>query len=184
MSSSSEDENIELKVGDTFASVQGAKDAVNWFKQQIDTNNKTSLVYHCNHGGRVRGSKSKGERPKQHYNNLGCKAMISFYKSKKDGSLTCKAVNNEHNHEVSAKVFNFENSTLNLKSGNCKPSQIKRVLNEKFQKDLTLQNLKNVLRNISDNNTEDLDRESINFAEFFSDLEDKGGNVDWEEDPD
>ena len=96
----------------------------------------------------MREHKSKGERPKQHYNHLACKAFVSFYKSLKDGTLKCTKVNNEHNHEVSEKIYNLENAKLdeveidlciNLKNGNCKPSQIKRVLKEKFNKDLTIQ---------------------------------------------
>ena len=70
---------------------------------------------------------------------------------------------------------------LNLKSGNCKPSQIKRVLVEKYNKELTIQKLKNILNNLPKTDNQEGD---VDFEEFFTNVEEEGGFVDWEEDPD
>ena len=67
----------------------------------------------------------------------------------------------------------------NLKSGNCKPSQIKRILYEKFKKEITIQKLKNIVRKLP----VDADDE-INLEEFFTSFEADGCQVDWLDDPD
>ena len=68
----------------------------------------------------------------------------------------------------------------NLRQANAKPSQIKRVLKEKFQKEVTLQKLKNLMRKIP----ADDDYGHIDFEEYFTTLEVDGGLVDWLDDPD
>ena len=183
-----------LKVGDVFESVEDAKQkvkefgATNFVDFKVETNNKTCLRMFCKHGGRVRDKKGKGERVKQHYNNLGCKASVTFYKSTKDNSITCNSINSDHTHPVSEGIYNRDNVNLdeveldlcaNLRNGNCKPSQIRRVLLEKFKKDITIQKLKNVLRKIPSEPDADL-----NFEEFFLQHEEEGGHVDWLDDPD
>ena len=97
-------------------------------------------------------------------------------------------MNNEHTHPLSEAIYKHDNLKLsqdemdlcaNLKSGNCKPSQIKRVLYEKFKKEITIQKLKNIVRKLP----VDADDE-INFEEFFTSFEADGGQVDWLDDPD
>ena len=68
----------------------------------------------------------------------------------------------------------------NLKSGNCQPSQIRRVLFEKFNTKISIQKLKNALAKTKG---EDLD-DGVDFGDFLEDLETNGGDVDWREDPD
>ena len=184
-----------LRAGDILANAEEAKEMVKQFSEanfvdfKVDTNNSKTLKFVCKHGERLR-SRSKGDRPKQHYNFIDCKATISFYKSKKDGTCKCTRLDNIHNHPVSEQFYKFDNVTLteeeidlcaNLRSGNCKPSQIKRILLEKFHKEITIQKLKNVLRNkVPSDDPED----DVNFEEFFEGIENEGGEVDWEEDPD
>ena len=195
-SSESEEESRLLKEGDTFANVEDAKEAVKEFGSavfadfRVDTNNKYSLRFFCKHGGRKKDKTGTGARKKQHYNHMDCKASISLYKSQKDGSITCTKINSEHTHPVSKAIFDHNNVELtqteldlcaNLKNGNCKPSQIKKVLLEKFNKDITIQKLKNVMKNIPAN---PLDDDEVNFQDFFTNFEMEGGEVDWLEDPD
>ena len=189
-------ENVErLKEGDHFATVEDAKVAVKHFGEaiyadfKVDTNNKYSLKFCCKHGGRKRIKKCKGERINQHYNNMGCKAVIMFYKSRKDGTLSCTSVDNNHNHDLSEAVYKHDNIELskeeldlcaNLSHANAKPSQIKRVLKEKFRKEVTIQKLKNLMRKIPAGDAHD----EVDFNEFFTALEADGGQVDWLDDPD
>ena len=185
---------INLIEGQVFCSELEAKQAVknfcetNYVSFRVDTNNKQCLKFCCKNGGRIRGSKTQGERIHQHYNQMNCPALVRFYKSKKDGSLTCTKIVNEHSHAVTAAIYNRDNVQLeqeeidlclSLKSGNCKPSQIKRVLQEKYHKEVTIQKLKNMIKKFP---AEDL--QENNFEEFLTSLEDEGGNVNWLDDPD
>ena len=117
-SSGDEAEALPVKIGDTFASVADAKDAVKRYGAalyadfRVNTNNKTCLRYFCKHGGRVKDKKGTGERIKQHYNHMGCTASIMFYKSQKNGSLTCTKIASEHNHAVSESIYNQANVQL------------------------------------------------------------------------
>ena len=166
-----------LTVGVTFNSIQSAKDDVlkfcddNFVNFVVDTNNKKSLRFVCKHGTRqrVRGT---GNRPNQHQNFLDCKASISFFKSQKLNNLKCTKIENQLDHPVSKQIYKYGNAVLteeeilmssNLKNGNSKPSQIKRILLEKFNKQITIQKLKNALAKTSTDDKED----DINFVEFF-----------------
>ena len=125
----------ELKEGQLYVSEIEAKQAVRIFSEtnyvsfRVDTNNKQCLKYCCKNGGRVRDTKIQGERVHQHYNHMNCSALIRFYKSKKDGSLTCTKIVNQHTHPVTAAIYNKDNVQLekdelnlclSLKNGNCK----------------------------------------------------------------
>ena len=182
-----------LSVEDIFTTVQDAKEKVKQFcdtefvDMKIETNNKKYLKFVCKHGARLR-ARSTGNRPNQHQNFLGCKASISFFKSQKDNTLKCTKIDNEHNHAVSEKLYKHDKTALteeeialstNLKNGNCKPSQIRRILLQKYQKEISIQKLKNVLAKTSEE-----EGDGVDFAEFFEELESKGGDINWEEDPD
>ena len=183
---------MRLLVGSKFETVDLVKECVKDFNKEhcvdfvVNTNNQKSLRFICKHGCPQR-KRSKGERVQQHYNALNCEAFINFYKTKKDG-IKCTQINNIHNHPVSKEIYNREHVELNeeevalcatLKSGNCKPSQIRKVMVEKFNKKLTIQKLKNILRKAIPEDTEDLDS-----SEFFEDFQNEGGEVSWELDPD
>ena len=110
--------NDYLKVGDRFDTIDDAKVAVKNFGSaifadfKVDTNNKKSLKFCCKHGGRKRKKKCNGERINQHYNNMGCKAVITFYKSSKDDTLRCTTIENEHNHVLSEAIYKHDNIDL------------------------------------------------------------------------
>ena len=139
-SSESEEEAHLLKEGDSFATVEDAKDAVKEFGSaffadfKVNTNNKYSLRYFCKHGGRNKEKTATGARKKLHYNHMDCKASISVYKSQKDGSITCTKINNEHTHPVSQAIFDHDNVELTqteldlcaiLKNGNLTVNHLK-----------------------------------------------------------
>jgi hypothetical protein len=69
-SSESEEETHLLKEGDSFATVEDAKEAVKDFGAafyadfKVDTNNKYSLRYFCKHGGRKKEKTATGARKK------------------------------------------------------------------------------------------------------------------------
>ena len=99
--SESEEEAHLLKAGDSFATVEDAKEAVKDFGAafyadfKVDTNNKYSLRYFCKHGGRKKEKTATGARKKQHYNHMDCKASIRVVRGKmglgENGSF-CSAV--------------------------------------------------------------------------------------------
>ena len=184
--------SLLLSKNDIFTSVEEAKNVVqrytetNYVDFKVATNNAKALKYCCKYGTRLR-RRGKGEREGQHYNALQCQATITFYKSQKDGSLKCTKLDNVHSHPVSEKIYNDENVVLeeeelnlcaNLRAGNCKPNQIKRVLLEKFNKKITIQKLKNTLAKLP---SEDDD---VDFETFLDEFDNNGGDVDWTEDPD
>ena len=119
----------------------------------ISSSNKKGLLIQCKHA-RERKTESSGKRPKQHYNFLGCKASLRVYISQKDGTLKITQSNLQHsNHECSEEIFSFQNTTLDddkdlvmtLKEANTKPSQIKRVLAERKNKNISTQRLRNLI---------------------------------------
>ena len=188
--------DAELKVGDIFANVNEAKLAVKRFGApvfadfKVNTNNKDTLKFCCKNGGRKRKKTCKGERINQHYNNMGCRALITFYKSKKaDGSVTCTKIINDHCHALSEALYKHDNLKLaeeevdlcaNLRNANAKPSQIKRILKDRFKKDITIQKLKNLMKKIPITENEG----TVEFEEFFTAMEEDGGQADWLDDPD
>ena len=183
-----------LGIGDTFASVETAKEKVKEYCDdkfvdlKVETNNKNYLKFICKHGARLR-PRSTGERPNQHQNFLGCKASVTFSKSLKDNSIKCTKIVDEHTHAVNEKIYKHDKVSLteeeivlsaNLKNGKCKPSQIRRILLEKYNKEISIQKLKNVLAKTIVDEEDD----SVNFAEFFEEFENEGGHINWQEDPD
>ena len=72
--------------GKTFDSKHDLCEAVKKFRDNftnflIETSKKQEITFPCKRGGKECKSKSKGIRPAQHYNNLGCPAMIRCYRS-------------------------------------------------------------------------------------------------------
>ena len=152
---------VPLIVGSTYESEDVIKESVRKFNETnfvdfvIATNNEKSLRVVCKHGCPQR-KRSTGIRVHQHYNAQNCKAVINFYKTSK-GLLKCTVLDNVHNHPVSEALYKHEHVVLNeedldlcvsLRSGNCKPSQLKRVMLEKFNKNITIQKLKNMMSKI------------------------------------
>ena len=120
----------------------------------MTTNNKRQIILHCRHGYK-RASESTGTRTKLRYNYLGCNAKISCYKPSGSNRAKITAVNLEHNHEVSKAAFQSVELTekekevvVDLHEGNCKVSQICRVL-KNFDKKLSLEKLRNMIRKLS-----------------------------------
>ena len=82
------------------------------------------------------------------------KASLRVYISQKDGTLKITQSNLQHsNQECSEEIFSFQNTTLDddkdlvmtLKEANTKPSQIKRVLAERKNKNISTQRLRNLI---------------------------------------
>ena len=87
-------ESETFNVGTLYSNLDDAKTAIlkynvtHFTNFTITNNNANSLVCGCKHG-RLRNSKSIGKRPNQHYNFLGCSAIVRMYKSK-DGQIKYK----------------------------------------------------------------------------------------------
>ena len=184
---------VPIIVGSIYESEDEIKESVRKFNEVnfvdfvVATYNKKSLRFVCKHKhGCPQRKRSTGIRVHQHYNAQNCKAVINFYKTAK-GLLKCTVLDNVHNHPVSEALYNHEHVVLNeeemdlcvsLRSGNCKPSQIKRVMLEKYKKNITIQKLKNMMSKIPG-----LDSK-LDAPKFFENLELEGGNIEWELDPD
>ena len=99
----------------------------------IDTNGSKSFIIKCAHGVK-RKSRSKGKRPSQHVNYLGCPALINIYKSQKDDTMKVTKVDENHkNHRVGVSVSHTLNEeeielVTTLRQANTKPSQIRECL--------------------------------------------------------
>lgn len=112
----------ELSLKSEFNSVEDAKACVNKYNRDnftnfvISNNNKNSLVYHCRHAVR-RKSCSRGKRPNQHYNYVGCTAIIRMYKSKKGTLKVTESTQLRHtNHVVNESTGDrFENDNVEEK---------------------------------------------------------------------
>ena len=149
-----------LSVGKKFGALTDFKHVLSEYNSRFFTNfvisssNKKGLLIQCKHA-RERKTESSGKRPKQHYNFLGCKAYLRVYISQKDGTLKITQSNLQHsNHECSEEIFSFQNTTLDdedkdlvmtLREANTKPSQIKRVLAERKNKNISTQRLRNLI---------------------------------------
>ena len=188
-----------IHTGQTFESVEAAKEYIKKFNEEnftnfvVETNNKRSLVLYCKHSVN-RDSKSKGKRIHLHYNYNGCAARIRMYKSQKAdelGNLKVTAVEMDHNHIISKDIYESENIQFTseerdlvakLNAGNCQTSQIRRVLLEKSQKNITIQRLKNLVAQICP--PEEDDQLNDDFEKFLDNTEVEGGDVEWIEDKD
>ena len=159
----------------------------------IKTNNKKSLIALCKYGYN-RPSESRGVRKNLHYNFVDCKARITMYKSQFAGNTTLKVtqVNTVHSgHVVNEDVYKRLNVNITdeeteliktLAGGNAKPSQIKKILLEKSKKRVTIQKIKNLVAKIKPK-TSDEEDEKV-FQEFLAGIEENGGVIEWELDPD
>ena len=176
----------ELFEGAIFNTSEEALESVvayneaNFVDFRSETHKKKSYRFVCKHGCR-QNARGKGERPLQHYNVLGCEAAINFYISQKDETLKCTKLKKNHNHVVSEQLYNHEHTKLNqdevelcatLRDGNCKPSQIKRVILEKFNKDVKISKFRNILRKVPSGKDNDVD-----YEEFFERFEHEGGDL-------
>lgn len=188
----------DLKVGTKFHTPEAAKEFMKHFNREnfsefiVGTNNAKSLYFVCSHS-RHRKSRSKGSRPGQHFNYLGCGAKIFFYKSQKPGdeSVRVTQVDLEHSHPISEEIYNQKNAVIteeqqdmikNLVSANASAKQVKRVLLEKSKKKITLQKVRNIIRKIAPPETDDQAHKAL--EEFLVGVEDDGGEISWKNDPD
>lgn len=177
---------MDVIEGKIFESIKDAKEYVNSFNKNnltnfvIDSHNKKSLVYKCCHAV-DRKSRSKGVRPKQHYNFVGCTAFIRMYKSK-DGKVRVTKSDLEHiNHVVDEYSYRYKNDQLNeeetelvmtLKEANTKTSQIRRLLCNKANKHMSTQRVKNLIGKLEKSTTIDKDLEDC-----LESIDSNGGTV-------
>ena len=150
--------------GKTFDSKHDLCEAVKKFNRDnftdflIETSKKQEITFPCKRGGKEHKSKSKGIRPAQHYNNLGCPAMIRCYRSiakNATGSVKITAFNNNHNHVLDKELWKLENVKLTkdeeelvgtLANAGCKASNISRVMKGKSGKELSTKKVRNLIR--------------------------------------
>ena len=121
-------------------------------------NDKKRLLMSCKHA-RCRPSKATSTRPRQHYQHTGCQARISFTKLS-SGLLKCMEIQDEHNHPLSSlefaqrnvKLSNEEEEIVKLWSdANVKPGKMQRLLDDKFEKYVPLQKLRNIANKLKVN---------------------------------
>ena len=189
------DPSSTFSQGKSFSTIEEVKACIKEFNERnftnfvISCNNKKSIYIECKHG-RERKCQSSGKRPRQHYNFLGCKASIRLFKSK-NGSIKVTTVNLEHtNHEPTREIHEHQNATLDeedrdlvltLKEANTKPSQIKRVLAEKKNKQISTQRLRNLITKLL---REESAQNVSSVEEFLNTVSSEGGTVRWTYDVD
>ena len=121
-----------------------------------------------------------GNNPYKVTNIYYCPALINIYKSQKDNTMKVTKVDENHkNHRVGVSVSHTLNEeeielVTTLRQANTKPSQIKRVLSEQFQKNIPAQKLKNLLQKLD---APDEDREK--FENFLDRVVDEGGDIEY-----
>jgi hypothetical protein len=149
----------------------------------IVTNNKKQVTNLCRHG-RKRDLESKGKRPFQRFNYLGCGAKITCYKSSNSTKVKVTSVKLDHNHEVSADTFPFTELNehevevrpiADLHEANCKISEIARVVKNKFDKAVSNQKIRNLVRKISPIEVNDCN----NLQKFLENIEEESVIVDY-----
>lgn len=152
----------------------------------IETNNKKQVRLLCRHG-KYRASSSKGDRVKQRYNYLGCTAKITCYKPANSSTIKVTSVNLEHNHEISESAYNQvkleeeeKEVIVDLHEANCKPSEISRVVKNKFEKKLSTQKIRNLLQKIKSTDADSTEM----LRDFLEKIEDEKGTVDYKLDTD
>lgn len=111
----------------------------------VTNNNKRQVTILCRHGY-DRPSNSTGKQTKLHYNYIGCKVKITCFKLANFTRVKIMGVSLEHNHEISYTAFGTTSLKLTgeqkdllteLPDAYCKVSQISRVLQRKFDKQLS-----------------------------------------------
>ena len=178
---------VTFTVGQNYADVDSVKSALDRYNQQNDTelritsNNKKSITIICKHG-RKRKHEGTGKRPKQHSAYLGCNAAVSIYKSKRGLKVT--KVELQHNHVLIPNLPTIdetdEEMILTLADASARPSQIKRVLQEKNKKVVSTKKIRNLISKLKSSDMEDKEL----FEQFLKDIEENGGEVEWTSDPD
>ena len=148
------------------------------------------MRFSCKYGY-DRNTRATGKRIKLHYQYLECPAFVNFYKSQKcDVGINMTSHSNEHNHPRTDELFKKQTVEIdkddedlieNLLLGNCKPSQIKKVLKTKHKKELTMGKLRYKIGQIVANQNEE---NKIKLETFLEDLEEDGGDVRIKHDPD
>ena len=191
-------ETISIEVGKVFENENATKayiesyNKANYTDFTVAVNNKKMLVYLCKFG-RKRKPTCSDSRPKQRYNNIGCLAKINLYKSQKEGieSLKVTQVNLAHNHLISKEAYDAQHAFLtgeevelvkDLGGANLKPSQIQNILMKKADKRISCQKLKNLISKICPSENENDTREAFN--SFLEKIDNDGGIIEWEDDPD
>ena len=154
-----EENEEEFFVNKVFENVAAAKNAIALFNKKnfcdfvIRSNNQKTLLAVCKHGIE-RKSFSKGHRANLRYNFVDCKARVRMYKSQVTGNSSLKVTSLvlEHNgHMVHEDIYNRENVHITdeeqeliktLAEANTKPSQMKRILLDKFNKRVKIKKYK------------------------------------------
>ena len=164
------DPPVTFTVGEQFADVDSVKSALDRYNQQneteltITTNNKKSMIIMCKHG-RKRKHECTGKRPKQHSAFLGCDVAVTIYKSKRGLNVT--KVELQHNHALIPPAPTIDTTDqemiMTLADASARPSQIKRVLQEKNKKIVSTQKIRNLLNKVKSSDMEDKEL----FEDFF-----------------
>ncbi|GBN27314.1 hypothetical protein AVEN_190515-1 [Araneus ventricosus] len=185
--------NKKFEAGEVFDDYEQFVKAFNDFCEEnyhpliIVNNNKRQITILCRHGYNC-PSKSTGQRTKLRYNYLGCGAKISCYKLANSKGIRITNVNLQHNHGISkaayhsrvAELFSEEKEVLtDLHEANCKVSQICRVFHSKFDGRLSSQKIRNVLKKLVPQTSNDTSQ----LQTFLKCVEETGGDVFCELDP-
>ncbi|KAE9541810.1 hypothetical protein AGLY_003801 [Aphis glycines] len=111
----------------------------------VTNNDKRQVTILCRHGY---------DRPS---NSTGCKVKITCFKLANFTRVKITGVSLEHNHEISKTAFGTTSLELKLEQkdmltelsdANCKVSQISRVFQSKFDKQLSSQKIRNLLQKL------------------------------------
>ena len=126
----------------------------------IETHKKTEITFPCKRCGYERKSKSTGIRGAQNYNNIGCPAIIRYYRSvapHATGSVKVTTFEKNHNHALDKELWKLENVKLTkdeeelvgiLANTGYRASNISRVIKGKSGKELPNKKVKNLIRKI------------------------------------
>jgi len=152
----------------------------------ITTNNKKQVTVLCRHGVK-RESRSTGKRSHLRYNYLACEAKITCFKPATSTVIKVTSVNLHHNHEVSKAAFRSvelgeqeKEVIADLHNANCKVSEIARVVKKKFDKNLSTQKIRNLIRSLISPETDD----SLLLQNFLERVDEERGTVEYDVDAD
>ena len=178
---------ISLSKGMVVESVDAARDLMfkysqsKFVKMVVRKNDRNTLKYICSRG-RYQPSKSKGDRPNNHYSFNACQAEVRWYKSSA-GHLKITFLDETHNHSIDPIAYELQNPNLTepelnsieaLKSYKVNANEIADLLRNKHNKRVSAKFIRNISGKKTDGPESEFDSDAL--KNYVTEEISKGGH--------